>query len=94
MLRITITETQSGGRTLQLSGNISDVWVAELRNCCEASLKQSTELAIDLAEVQYVDFAGLDLLCELRGRNVAVARWTPLVAEFLAAHCGSKIESA
>ncbi len=86
MLRIATIEMESGSKALQLSGSISGPWVQELQECCETWLAGGNPLTLDLNDVQYADFAGLELLSKLKSRNVSVVGWTPLVAKLLDAH--------
>jgi len=86
MLRITTIQTESGATTLQLSGSISGVWVKELQDCCATSLVNGKAVSLDLSDVQYADAAALELLSNLKSRNVAVVGWTPLVARLLDAY--------
>jgi anti-anti-sigma regulatory factor len=86
MLRIATVEMESGAKALQLSGSISGAWVQELQECCEIWLAGGNAVTLDLKDVQYADFAGLELLSKLKSRNVSVVGWTPLVAKLLDAH--------
>ena len=92
MLRIATTEMESGTKALQLSGSISGEWVQELQECCETWLACGNPVTLDLEDVQYADFAGLELLSTLKSRNVSVVRWTPLVAELLYAYEAQRAE--
>jgi anti-anti-sigma regulatory factor len=86
MLKISIVETESGTRELQLSGSISGAWVQELENCCETWLKSGNAVTLDLKDVEYADDSGVALLSKLKSRKVSVVRWTPLVARLVDAH--------
>jgi anti-anti-sigma regulatory factor len=86
MLRIATVEMGSGAKALQLSGSISGAWVQELQECCETWLAGGNTVTLDLKDVQYADFAGLELLSKLKSRKVCVVGWTPLVAKLLDAH--------
>ena len=86
MLRITTIEMESGIKELQLSGSISDAWVQELQECCETWLAAGNAVTLDLKDVQYADYAGLELISKLRSRNVTLVRVTPLVATLLEVH--------
>jgi ABC-type transporter Mla MlaB component len=88
MLRIAIEGHGTAAQMLRLSGSISGVWVGELRRCCESCLAQGYRLVLDLQDVRYADYAGLELLSELKARDISVAQWTPLVSELLTAHEG------
>ena len=86
MLRIVTIEMESGIKELQLSGSISDAWVEELQECCETWLAAGNAVILDLKEVQYADYAGLELISKLKSRNVTVVRATPLLARLLDVH--------
>ena len=86
MLRITTIETESGIKELRLSGSISNAWVEELQACCENCLAAGNTVSLDLKDVQYADYAGLELISKLKSRNVTVVRLTPLVARLLEVH--------
>jgi anti-anti-sigma regulatory factor len=92
MLRIATIEMESGIKELQLSGSISGVWVQELKKCCEAWLAAGNEVTLDLKDVQYADYAGLELISKLKSRKVTVFRSTPLVTRLLEAHEAQRTE--
>ena len=83
---------ESGIEELQLSGSISDAWVEELHECCETWLAAGNTVTLDLKDVQYADYAGLDLISKLKSRNVTVVRSTPLVARLLEVHEAQRAE--
>ena len=86
MLRIATIEMQSGIKELHLSGSISGTWVQELQDCCETWLAAGNAVTLDLKDVQYADYAGLELISKLKSRKVIVIRWTPLIAKLFDAH--------
>ena len=92
MLRIATIEMESGIKELQLSGSISGAWVQELRECCETWLATGNAVTLDLKDVQYADYAGLELISKLKSRNVVVVRRTPLIARLLDAHEAQRAE--
>ena len=94
MLKISTNETKSGTKALQLSGSISGAWVQELQDCCERWLAAGNTVTLDLKDVDYADASGLELLSNLKSRQVAVVRWTPLVARLLDAHEARNTELA
>jgi hypothetical protein len=49
-------------------------------------LSAGNAVALDLKDVQYADYDGLELISKLKSRNVVVVRWTPLIAGLLKAH--------
>jgi hypothetical protein len=84
MLRITVVESSNDTVRLRAEGRVTGPWVEELRTCCEVqALSDGIRLLLDLAEVSFVDAAGIELLKELRGRCVTLLSLSPLVAEQL-----------
>ena len=66
-------------------------WVEELRRTCELqALSDGIRLTLDLADVSFVDAAGIELLKELRIRCVMLLSPSSFVAEQLkgAPSCG------
>ena len=92
MLRIATIEMQSGIKELHLSGSISGTWVQELQDCCETWLAAGNAVTLDLKDVQYADYAGLELISKLKSRKVIVIRWTPLIAKLFDAHEAQQAE--
>ena len=86
VLKITTIEMESGIEELQLSGSISEAWVQELQECCETWLAAGKAVTLDLKDVQYADYAGLELISKLKSRNVTMVRLTPLVTRLLEVH--------
>jgi anti-anti-sigma regulatory factor len=63
---------------------VTDGWVAELRKTCELQgLGDGIRLTLDLADVAFVDAAGIELLKELRSSRVTLLNPSSLVAEQL-----------
>src|SRR5689334_8510511 len=91
MLRITVLESSSEAVRLRVEGRVTGRWVDELRISCDAhALSDGVRLTLDLADVSFVDAAGIELLKELRTRCVALLSPSPFVAEQLkdVASCG------
>jgi anti-anti-sigma regulatory factor len=86
VLRITTVDMESGIKELQLSGSISDAWVEALQECCETWLAAGNAVTLDLKEVQYADYAGLELISKLKSRNVTLVGTTSLMARLLEVH--------
>jgi hypothetical protein len=84
MLRITVVESSSEAARLRVEGRLAGPWVEELRSCCDVhALSDGIRLTLDLADVSFVDPAGIELLKELRGRCVTLLSPSPFVAEQL-----------
>ncbi len=86
MLRITVVESSSMAVRLRVEGRVTDRWVEELRRSCDVhAFYDGIQLTLDLADVSFVDTAGIDLLKELRSRCVTLLSPSPFVAEQLKA---------
>ena len=72
MLKIESIRTANGCPRLKVEGRVIGPWVAELRLACERALVDGAGLALDLLEVAFVDPTGLELLCMLSQRGVAL----------------------
>ncbi len=79
MLRI--SESESTGHTLHIEGRLVGPWVQELRRSCEAASATGQRLAIDLADVDFADLAGLALLLELRDEGVGLENCSAFLRE-------------
>jgi len=91
MLRITVLESSSKAVRLRVEGRVTGRWLEELRICCDAhALSDGVRLTLDLADVSFIDPAGIELLKELRTRCVTLLSPSPFVAEQLktVASCG------
>lgn len=91
MLRVTVVESSSEMARLRVEGRVAGGWVEELRRSCEVhALGDGIRLTLDLADVSFVDAAGIELLKELRIRCVNLLSPSPFVAEQLkgVASCG------
>lgn len=70
-MRIVQETDVDGSVVLRLEGKMRDQWVDELRHLTSEILqKPATRLALDLAEVTFIDTHGLALLHELLARHV------------------------
>lgn len=84
MLRVTVVESSSEAVRLRVEGRVASNWVGELRRSCEVqALSDGIRLTLDLADVSFVDAAGIELLNELRLRCVTLLNPSPFVAEQL-----------
>jgi len=84
MVRITVVESSNDAVRLRVEGRLTGRWVEELRRSCEVqALREGIRLALDLAEVSFVDAGGIQLLKELTSRRVTFLSLSPLVAEQL-----------
>jgi ABC-type transporter Mla MlaB component len=85
MLRIVSTESgkTSNQTRLQLVGQVSGKWVAELDRLSGEALATGGQLEIDMAEVTFVDRAGLLLFKRLLDSRVQLTHCALFVAEQL-----------
>ena len=83
MLRITPTESSTRQITLRLEGRIAGPWVTELWKACEKNFGEEQSLVLNLAEVSFLDPAGVTLLTKFRSRGVELADCSPFVREQL-----------
>jgi ABC-type transporter Mla MlaB component len=85
MLRITPTESGDSQIILRLEGRIAGPWVTELWNACEKALGDGKALVLNLADVSFLDNAGVNLLTKIRAHGIALADCSPFVTEQLKA---------
>ena len=95
MLKIVLIETAGETPTLRLEGRVIGPWVDELRRSCEPVLATAAKLAIDLSEVSFVDWDGVELFRSLRERQVTLVNCSRFVAEqFKAQGVAATVEGA
>jgi hypothetical protein len=80
MLRITREAGTDGRATLRLAGSVAGEWASLLEYECEGLVRAGVDLSLDLADVGFVDRAGIESLgrlgragVEIRCRSGAVA---------------------
>jgi ABC-type transporter Mla MlaB component len=83
MLRITPTESGKQHIILLLEGRVAGPWVTELWKACEKVLGEGRVLVLNLAEVSFLDSAGIALLNQVRARGVELAECSTFVTEQL-----------
>ena len=84
MLRITVVESSRKAVRLRVEGRVTDRSVEELRRTCDLhTLGDGIRLTLDLADVSFVDAAGIELLKQLRIRCVTLLSPSSFVAEQL-----------
>ena len=63
MLRITVVPSSAEEVRLRVEGRVIGGWVEELRRTCDVhALYDGIRLTLDLADVSFVDAAGIELL--------------------------------
>ena len=83
MLRITPIESGKKQLVLQLEGRVSGPWVSELSDVCEKALSEGIALVLNLADVSFLDSAGVDLLKKYEHRGAELAQCSMFVKEQL-----------
>lgn len=86
MLKITLHDSAEEFR-FRLEGKISGPWVGELRQCwaTACSTTDGRRTLVDLADVDFIDGAGQDLLCEMFRLGVQFHASTPLIRSIVEA---------
>jgi ABC-type transporter Mla MlaB component len=79
MLRITPTDCGNRNITLRLEGRIVGPWVPELWKACEKIMGEGLRLELDLAEVSFLEPAGVALVSRLRSRGVLLTQCSTFV---------------
>src|ERR1700723_4339654 len=83
-MKITVVESSSQGVRLRVEGRLTGRWVEELRRTCDLhALSDGIRLTLDLADVSFVDAAGIELLKQLRIHCVTLLSPSSFVAEQL-----------
>ena len=83
MLRITSIESANRTITLRLEGRLSGPWVNECGEACEKALREGNALVLNLAEVSFLDPAGIDLLTTIQNRGAKLVDCSIFVSEQL-----------
>lgn len=71
-LRITRKEGSGSRATLELQGRIAAEWAALLERECSDLLRSGSGVSVELAEVTFVDRAGIQALQRLGRRGVVI----------------------
>ena len=81
MLRITVVESSDSGVRLRVEGRLTSRTIAELQESCELhALADGLRLTLDLGDVSFADADGIELLRQLRGRDVTILNLVPYLA--------------
>ena len=78
-MRITSTDCGNRNITLRLEGRIVGPWVTELWKACEKIIGEGLRLELDLAEVSFLEPAGVVLVSSLRSRGVLLTQCSTFV---------------
>ena len=85
MLRITTIDAGNQAVTLRLEGRLAGLWVTETRAACAKLLTEGRSIKLDLAEVDFADQDGVDLLVDFSSQGVLMKDCSPFVTEQLKA---------
>ena len=83
MLRITPLQSGNHKVVLRLEGRISGPWVRELGETCASAMSAGDILVLNLAEVSFLDMAGVQMLTRLQTRGVELVDCSLFVSEQL-----------
>ena len=85
MLRISQVDVRTGDSIpmLKLDGKLLGPWVEELSRACQALEVPPSRLCLNLADVTFIDSAGLALLGDLIRRGATISECTGFVEELL-----------
>ncbi|HTL55431.1 MAG TPA: hypothetical protein VL361_07110 [Candidatus Limnocylindrales bacterium] len=79
MLRITPTDSGNRNITLRLEGRIVGPWVTELCKACDKIMGEGLRLELNLAEVSFLEPAGVALVSSLRSKGVLLRQCSSFV---------------
>lgn len=83
MLKITAQRKNGAMVILKLTGKIHGEWVALLADECRKAQRAAKQVALDLAEVTYIDDRGLRVMQSLSPEQIRVINCPAFVAELL-----------
>ena len=84
MAAISEDDAPVGNRiVVRLEGRVVDPYVTEIQEYCEIILAQGVSLAIDLAEVSYLDKSGVGLFRRLMSQEVRFLNCSAFLDELL-----------
>ena len=83
MLKITTMKKNGSEVILKLAGKIQGEWVIVLVDEYRKAQRAATKVAIDLAEVTYIDDLGLRVMRSLSPEQIRVINCPAFVAELL-----------
>jgi CheY-like chemotaxis protein len=81
MLKVTVVESSDSNVRLRVEGRLTGHCIEELRESCELhALAEGMQLTLDLADVSFSDTDGIELLTDLRRREVTILNLVPYLA--------------
>lgn len=81
MLRITEENVTDNSKTLRLEGRLVNQWIEVLRSSCEQSVQSKSRLILDLADLSFADYEGMQLLRRLEQQQVTFINCSPFLRE-------------
>ncbi len=89
MLKITLHDT-AGEFRLTLEGRLAGAWVRELELCWRTASSTTSQrrTVLDLADVDFVDQAGQELLARMHADKVQFVGESPFICAMLDELCG------
>ena len=83
MLRITCVASDGEQRTVKVEGRIAGEYVLELSRVARAALEKGSRIALDLSQVEFVDYGGVALLRSLRVRGVTLVECSSFISSLV-----------
>jgi ABC-type transporter Mla MlaB component len=83
MLKIARIDGRETQCLLRLEGRLVGPWVDELERACVEALAKASSVGLDLADVSFIDRAGVALLQRLGERGVALRNCSGFVSVLL-----------
>ena len=80
MLRVTVVESSDSSVRLRVEGRLTGRSIEEMRESCELHLGEGVHLTLDLVDVSFADADGIELLKDLRSRDVTILNLVPYLA--------------
>ena len=95
MLRISVVDSSNSAVRLRVEGRLTGRSVEELRQSCGTHVPGlGMRLTLDLTDVSFADAAGIELLKDLRSRNVLLLNASPYLAIQVEGHEGGRFSGA
>jgi hypothetical protein len=84
VLRITVVDSSDSVVRLRVEGRLTGPSVEELRETCDLHIAgEGVRLVLDLADISFADGRGIEILKDLKRRNVALLKLAPFLASQL-----------
>ena len=81
MLRITVVDSSNSSVRLRVEGRLTGPSVEELRQACEPHVRApGVRLFLDLEDVSFADFRGIEMLEGLKRSDVTLLNLVPYIA--------------